>query len=673
MKSLHYLLASFLLFLMGPLHAVPLESNTITANGTYTITTYPGKKYTLAVGGSFGGASVAVNWRDASGNSGAVPGSPSTAAETYTFAAPTTLVDIIVTGYGGVPISITVSLADGNIDAVTLDNLSTTGGANMIPLLDANGNWTTGPFANAGTLWGNQGNIIFPDLQGFRWMDPSGALSENGMFMWETHGGAPELIVNAENRLALIYRSVLQLGPNDGLRYPLHAIFTTGGISDTSPLRESGALSFTTVVQPTSDPGSGVRHLMGFQAWPLDRAGTTRVLRLFDDAVMTGENGGPGLADTNIGKLTGAVCAEFHNLEGLYTPGTAPAFVSLTDGATITQTCSKYRTVQSAKVTLGGNRTLAFSSAESGMRGVIYVSQDGTGSRTLTLPTGSATPSGWALSTAAYAVDRLGWEYDGTYIYWTMAKGITLPVDGDAAAFIAAASITDDTQETAINNMVLALKGAGLWTKIYAAYPFVGGNQTAHSKDLKGTYNGTFGGGVTHDANGITGDATSAYFNTAFDFAAVSALNSASAYVYCRTQTPTDGRYFLGATGTSSMRVGIGRSGANMFGAGINANDLTTVVATSTEFRKHFAMNRSAAGAQELYVGSSAGANTVASSSACDRDIMLLARNNGGTADTFSNANLAFAMFGQSLTNAEWVTFRAIVDAFQTALARANP
>jgi hypothetical protein len=43
------------------------------------------------------------------------------------------------------------------------------------------------------------------------------------------------------------------------------------------------------------------------------------------------------------------------------------------------------------------------------------------------------------------------------------------------------------------------------------------------------------------------------------------------------------------------------------------------------------------------------------------------------TWDSFSNANLAFVAFGQSLSAAEWTTFRGIVDSFQTALGRANP
>jgi hypothetical protein len=99
------------------------------------------------------------------------------------------------------------------------------------------------------------------------------------------------------------------------------------------------------------------------------------------------------------------------------------AFVTLTDGATITWNVGGL--VNNAIVTLGGNRTLAFSGLTSGMSGTIIVKQDGTGSRTLTLPSqctnkviGGA--AGVATLTAtASAIDILTFVYDGTNCYWT--------------------------------------------------------------------------------------------------------------------------------------------------------------------------------------------------------------------------------------------------------------
>lgn len=103
-----------------------------------------------------------------------------------------------------------------------------------------------------------------------------------------------------------------------------------------------------------------------------------------------------------------------------------PAWVALTDGATITWDVASKREAKGS-VTLGGNRTLSITNAANGSAGLLRVTQDGTGSRTLTLPTGSLIVGGGGtsptLSTAAGAVDLLAFEYDGTNYWWTIGKG----------------------------------------------------------------------------------------------------------------------------------------------------------------------------------------------------------------------------------------------------------
>jgi hypothetical protein len=100
----------------------------------------------------------------------------------------------------------------------------------------------------------------------------------------------------------------------------------------------------------------------------------------------------------------------------------APAFVTLTDAATVTWTITGQPTSH-ARVTLGGNRTLDIVGESNGYSGILVVTQDGTGSRTLTLPAGSLVPGGSiTLSTAAGAVDVLSFVYDGTSFYWTFGE-----------------------------------------------------------------------------------------------------------------------------------------------------------------------------------------------------------------------------------------------------------
>jgi hypothetical protein len=89
------------------------------------------------------------------------------------------------------------------------------------------------------------------------------------------------------------------------------------------------------------------------------------------------------------------------------------AYQTLTDGSTITWTVSNGT---NAIVTLGGNRTLAFSGAVAGEYLTLEVIQDGTGSRTLTYPGNVKWSGGSApvLTTTAGAKDVLCFAYDGT-------------------------------------------------------------------------------------------------------------------------------------------------------------------------------------------------------------------------------------------------------------------
>jgi len=103
-------------------------------------------------------------------------------------------------------------------------------------------------------------------------------------------------------------------------------------------------------------------------------------------------------------------------------------------------------------------------------------------------------------------------------------------VDPDAQAFITAASITDLTQQSAINQLVVDLKGYNIWTKFKAIYPIVGGVASSHSVNLKtpGTYNLTFASGWTHSSTGMT--PLNAYADTAFNVNAYRNNNHISYY-----------------------------------------------------------------------------------------------------------------------------------------------
>lgn len=102
---------------------------------------------------------------------------------------------------------------------------------------------------------------------------------------------------------------------------------------------------------------------------------------------------------------------------GAFTAQQYFAEATLTDASSIAWDLDA---AQSAKVTLGGNRTLANpSNMKAGGTYILRVIQDGTGSRTLSLASAYKKAGGatLTLTTTAAAVDILSFYSDGTYMY----------------------------------------------------------------------------------------------------------------------------------------------------------------------------------------------------------------------------------------------------------------
>ncbi|MFN5332718.1 MAG: tail fiber domain-containing protein, partial [Bacteroidota bacterium] len=114
---------------------------------------------------------------------------------------------------------------------------------------------------------------------------------------------------------------------------------------------------------------------------------------------------------------------------------TAPTYASAPRTLTYTGSTINWNPALglNAAITLTQNSTLSFTAAPPvGSYGTIVLTQDGTGGRTLTLPTlpgatnqvlGSTSTSTVALSTTANSTDILNFYYDGTVVYWNIGQG----------------------------------------------------------------------------------------------------------------------------------------------------------------------------------------------------------------------------------------------------------
>jgi hypothetical protein len=97
---------------------------------------------------------------------------------------------------------------------------------------------------------------------------------------------------------------------------------------------------------------------------------------------------------------------------------------AITDAASVALDLASYldQTI-CFKWTLGGNRTLTISNPIDGMKLCFFITQDGTGSRTLTVT--NSVVSGTLLSTTAGATDIVTMQYrqdTGTWYVWSEGK-----------------------------------------------------------------------------------------------------------------------------------------------------------------------------------------------------------------------------------------------------------
>jgi hypothetical protein len=238
--------------------------------------------------------------------------------------------------------------------------------------------------------------------------------------------------------------------------------------------------------------------------------------------------------------------------------------------------------------------------------------------------------------------------------------------DPDAQAFITAASITNTTQQNAINTLVVDLKGYGVWTKMKAIYPFVGGTATSHSYNLKNTaqYQITWFGGVTHDANGITGNGTNGYGDT-FLNGNILGQNNAHISIYSRTNIASSGND-LGLWDSGFGSAIYSRNIGNNFQFAINS--ATTVNISNTSSLGLFLLSRLSSTQITAQINTTQ--NLVNLNSNIPKTTSYKLLRTGQANSEYSPRNLAFSSIGDGLTNTEATNLYTAVQAYQTSLSR---
>ncbi len=285
----------------------------------------------------------------------------------------------------------------------------------------------------------------------------------------------------------------------------------------------------------------------------------------------------------------------------------------------------------------------------------------------------------------ALSPDEVLQNYESTRERFNL-RGIA--IDPDASLFLRTAGITNTTQQSAIDTLVLELKNAGIWSKMKAIYPFVGGTASTHKwnlkdpRDLDAAFRLTFSGGWTHSASGSLPNGTNAYARTFLIPANTLTAHNISLSYYSRTNSVRDGEVMgsdnngnpgeycrlrivwssspvanLGATIIGGTNVGI------TYASVTDTRGLFSGIATDSSTRK-FVRNGQP---QTITSQTSIGVNGLVPS---PYDIVLSCINSAAGFYAFDNKECAFASIGDGLTDAEASSLYTIVQKYQTTLGR---
>ncbi len=243
--------------------------------------------------------------------------------------------------------------------------------------------------------------------------------------------------------------------------------------------------------------------------------------------------------------------------------------------------------------------------------------------------------------------------------------------------FLFSTQITDNTIQTATNTLVTDLKTAGIWTKMKALYPIVGGTATTHkfnlvnAQDTDAAFRLVFSGGITHSSNGILGNGTNGWANTFISPSAIFPSGFSSIGIYNRVSLTNYGNYFgTGDAASNFFRIfpvpgnirHFNRGGAS---SGILTNPVANELGFSANSRISDNLLTSINNAG-LFQSKTNNESTPYLGLA----MPLLAQNSNGTIFQYSNAQFSFAYASDALSSAELTTLKSINQTFQTTLVR---
>lgn len=254
-------------------------------------------------------------------------------------------------------------------------------------------------------------------------------------------------------------------------------------------------------------------------------------------------------------------------------------------------------------------------------------------------------------------------------------------LDPDVKKYKNKSGVSDGVIIPFVNTYVTELKAAGLWSKFYAIYPFLGGTASTSSYNLKDAdyYQVSWAGGMTYGTLGVDFNGTSGFGDTNFDF---SALSSTIENIHISFYTADANG------GLANIPMGVGSTAADdrirmAFDAGTNnyyadmwsnASIVGRVLVSGLGAPGgHYLATRLSDADARVYLDGVLQASNTSTTDVSDvpSDTFYIgAANVAGVASGFTTKTFGLSTIGMHLTAGEVTSFQTITDKFLTSLGR---
>ena len=254
-------------------------------------------------------------------------------------------------------------------------------------------------------------------------------------------------------------------------------------------------------------------------------------------------------------------------------------------------------------------------------------------------------------------------------------------LDPDVKKYKNKSGVSDGVIIPLVNTYVTELKAAGLWSKFYAIYPFLGGTASTSSFNLKDadSYQISWTGGMTYSTLGVDFNGTTGFGDTNFDFSALSSTIEDIHFSFCTTDANG---------GLANIPMGVGSTAADdririAFDAGTNnyyadmwsnADVAGRVLVSGMGAPAgHYLATRYNDSAAFVYldgVQMALNSTTVNVSEVPSDTFYIGAANVAGVAAGFTTKTFGLATIGKYMTGTDMTSFQTITDKFLTSLGR---